>query len=329
MEKHPSYQIKNTAVLNDLPTIKGPDLKPGMSFSDYLQTLGTTGLQASELSHAIEIGKMMVREEVPIFLSFTSNMISCGVREVITSLVREKKVAVISTSAGGIEEDIIKSIQPFHLGSFSASGEMLFDSGITRYGNVYATTAHYAYFEQFMQEVFTELYEKQKETKIPCTPSDIAHLMGKKIAEKKHKYRESYLYWAQKHDIPVYCPGIVDGSIGDLLYFFKQKHKDFVLDVSLDHKRIIDYVLTCEKTAGIIIGGGISKHYILNANIFKEGFDYTVYISTAQSYDGSDSGASPEEAVSWAKIKVNSPRIKVQCDASLAFPIFAYGVFFS
>jgi len=328
MEKHPSYQIKDTDVLKDLPIIKGPTLRSGMSFSDYLDTLGTTGMQASELSHAIEIGKMMVREQVPIFLSFTSNMISSGIREVIASLVREKKVAVISTSAGGIEEDIIKSIQPFHLGSFIANGEILLDSGITRYGNVYATTAHYAYFEKFMQDVFTELYETQQKIGIPCTPSDIARLMGKKVAQKKHKYQESYLYWAQKHEIPVYCPGIVDGSIGDLLYFFKQNHKDFVVDVSLDHKRIIDYVLSCEKTAGIIIGGGIAKHYILNANIFKEGFDYTVYITTADSYDGSDSGANPDEAISWAKIKANSPRMKVICDATIAFPIFAYGVFF-
>jgi deoxyhypusine synthase len=100
-----------------------------------------------------------------------------------------------------------------------------------------------------------------------------------------------------------------------------------MIDVSEDHKKIINIVLNSEKTAGIILGGGISKHYILNANIFREGFDYTVYISTAQAYDGSDSGGTPDEAVSWAKIKVHSPRVKVYADASLAFPMLVYAAF--
>lgn len=39
-----------------------------------------------------------------IFLSFTSNMISCGVRETIRYLVQHKLVDVLVTTAGGIEE---------------------------------------------------------------------------------------------------------------------------------------------------------------------------------------------------------------------------------
>ena len=43
-----------------------------------------------------------------IFLGYTSNMASCGVREVIRFLAQHKMVDCIVATAGGIEEDFIK-----------------------------------------------------------------------------------------------------------------------------------------------------------------------------------------------------------------------------
>lgn len=325
-----SYQVKTATDLSHLPAINGVNFDLPFTIDSFISSLGTTGLQASELSHAIETVKMMVREKCDIFLSFTSNMVSSGVREQILWLVKHKKVAVLSTSAGAVEEDAIKAFSPFRLGTFYANGESLFDAGIGRIGNIYTTTTHYAYFEKFMQSVFDELLSEQKKTGKPSSPTDVARVMGLMLEKNPaFDHNSSYLYWAAKNKIPVFCPAIVDGSIGDLLYFYKNSHPDFMLDITEDHKRIINTVLNSEKTAGIILGGGVSKHYILNANIFREGFDYTVYISTAQAFDGSDSGGTPDEAVSWAKIRIHSPRIKVYMDASVAFPLLVYGAFVS
>jgi len=43
-----------------------------------------------------------------IFLGYTSNMISCGLRETIRFLVQHKMVDCVVTTSGGIEEDIMK-----------------------------------------------------------------------------------------------------------------------------------------------------------------------------------------------------------------------------
>ena len=43
----------------------------------------------------------------------------------------------------------------------------------------------------------------------------------------------------------------------------------------------------------------------------RNGADYAVFVNTAQEFDGSDSGARPDEAVSWGKIKVNARPVKV------------------
>ena len=53
-----------------------------------------------------------------IFFSFTSNQISCGQREIIRYLVQHKMVDVIVTTAGGIEEDLIKCFEPTFMGDF-------------------------------------------------------------------------------------------------------------------------------------------------------------------------------------------------------------------
>jgi len=46
-----------------------------------------------------------------------------------------------------------------------------------------------------------------------------------------------------------------------------------------------------------------------------------VYVNTGQEFDGSDSGARPDEAISWGKIKANSETVKVFADATLVFPL--------
>ena len=45
------------------------------------------------------------------------------------------------------------------------------------------------------------------------------------------------------------------------------------------------------KAGAIIMGGSTIKHHILNANIWRNGLDYAVYINTGLYEDGSDSGA--------------------------------------
>ena len=43
----------------------------------------------------------------------------------------------------------------------------------------------------------------------------------------------------------------------------------------------------------------------------RNGADYSVFINTAQEFDGSDSGARPDEAISWGKIKLTAKPVKV------------------
>lgn len=43
----------------------------------------------------------------------------------------------------------------------------------------------------------------------------------------------------------------------------------------------------------------------------RNGADFSVFVNTAAEFDGSDAGASPDEAVSWGKIKKTAKPVKV------------------
>ena len=132
---------------------------------------------------------------------------------------------------------------------------------------------------------------------------------------------ESIYYWAWKNKIRVYCPAIQDGALGDNIYFFNSKNENFKIDIVRDVKDFNDTTVGLVKSGVIVLGGGVVKHSILNANMLRNGADYAVYINTAEEYDGSDSGALPEEAVSWGKILPNAKSVKVFGDATILFPL--------
>ena len=62
------------------------------------------------------------RNNCTIFLGYTSNMASCGVRETIRFLAQHRMVDAIVASAGGVEEDFIKCLAPTFMGDFALSG---------------------------------------------------------------------------------------------------------------------------------------------------------------------------------------------------------------
>ena len=297
-------------------TIKGYDFNKGVDYEKLFDSYGSTGIQASNMDKGIKIINDMIYSKSFIYLGYTSNLVTSGLRDIFRYLAEHKKIGVIVTTAGGIEEDIIKCLGDFKLGDFRASGKLLREKGVNRIGNIYAPNNRYVEFEKFIQPILEEVYKEQKKTGKASTPSELIWKMGEKINNK-----ESIYYWAWKNKIKVYCPTVLDGALGDNVYFFKFKHPDFVLDIAEDVKSFNDLTIGLRKSGLMILGSGVVKHSILNANMLRNGADYAVYINNSQEFDGSDAGALPEEAISWGKIRKDAQSVKVFGDATILFPI--------
>jgi deoxyhypusine synthase len=315
-----NHKVERINSLDGYPEIKGIDFEKEIDLDHFIKSLGSNGFQATNIGKAIEITKAMMREQATIFLAFTSNQVSSGNREIIKYLVKHKLVHVLTTTAGGIEEDIIKCFKPFVIGDFEVPGKVLFDKGINRIGNIFVPSDRYLYFEKFMNEFLEDCYQNQIKSNKIYSVKQLLKDLGNKINDKN-----SYLFWAAKNEIPVFCPALMDGSFGDMIYFFKHRRPNFLLDITQDMRDIVNIALNAEKTGAIILGGGVAKHHVLNANIYREGCEYLVLINTGDEFDGSDSGAKIEESISWGKVKHNALSVKVHCDATIAFPLIITG----
>ena len=258
-----------------------------------------------------------------IFLGYVSNTVTSGLREIVRYLCQHKMVDAIVTTTGAIEEDFIKLTNNFHIGDFSFKGAELYKQGLYRYGNILGANEAYMDFEEFMLPLIKKLYDEQVEKGTIFTPSMLINRMGKEINNE-----DSIYYWCWKNDIPVFCPGITDGAVGDNLFKFNYYQKGFIIDVVADAYKINNLSIDAKKSGMILLGGGIAKHHICNANQMRQGADYAVYINTAQEFDCSDSGARPDEAVSWYKIKVDAEMVKIYSDTSIVFPIIVARTFY-
>lgn len=243
--------------------------------------------------------------------------------------MRNGHVSAIVTTAGGVEEDLIKCLAPTYLGSFTAPGADLRAKGLNRIGNLLVPNSNYCSFEDWVVPILDKMLEEQEaakqkaletgdeEDELHWTPSKVIERLGREI-----NHEDSVLYWAARNNIPVFCPALTDGSLGDMLYFhtFKSSPKRLRIDIIDDVRRINTMAVRAAHAGMIILGGGVIKHHIANACLMRNGAEHAVYINTAQEFDGSDAGARPDEAVSWGKIKADANSIKVSSVTHVYLP---------
>jgi deoxyhypusine synthase len=281
------------------------------------QMMASGGFTAKKLGQAAEILSSMLRDEkCTVFLSFPACIISTGTRGVIRRLVEDRLVDVIITTCGTLDHDLARVWKKYYHGDFMMDDADLHRKGINRLGNILIPNDSYGIIlEQKMQPILDELYEDGKRS---LSSRQLAYEFGSRMTDKK-----SILYWAARNDIPIYVPGITDGAFGSQLWLFSQRHHDFTVDILKDEQELSDIVFSAKRAGALMIGGGISKHHVIWWNQFRNGLDYAVYLTTAEEYDGSLSGARIREAVSWGKVKERAKYITVEGDATITLPMLA------
>lgn len=103
------------------------------------------------------------------------------------------QVDVVVTTAGGVEEDLIKCLAPTYQGAFSLDGAALRARGLNRIGNLLVPNDNYCKFEDWVNPILDQLLAEQKETGQLWTPSKIIDRLGKEIDDP-----DSCWYWAHK-----------------------------------------------------------------------------------------------------------------------------------
>ena len=311
-----------------MATVKDFNWDKGMTVSELVARFGHIGFQSIELAKASETIVKMKKASAKIYLTFTSNMVTSGLRGFFAQLIALGMADVLVTTAGAIEEDIMKANgEKFLVGDFSAHDVALYEKGVNRVGNIYITNEQYARLENAMLPMLSKLYGKEKRWAVSVLLREIGLMVNDPCL---------ILYQAARHEVPIFCPAITDGSLGFHLFLFQQKHPDFVVDVVADFRNILlssshdvvadfkNILLSASQDdiKGLIsLGGGVSKHHAILACLLNGGLDYAVYMTTARHTSGSMSGATTSEAKSWGKVKDDSDAVTVIGDVSITFPL--------
>ncbi len=293
--------------------VKDLKWKKGMKVENLVNSFRNVGFQSVELHNAVRLIVKMKKASAKIFFTFTSNMVTSGLRGFFAQVIDLGIPDIIVTTVGGIEEDIMKAKgEKFVIGDFYANDVALYEKGVNRVGNLFVTNESYCKFEDVIGPMLDKLYKKKKRWPV----SEMLREIGLMLNDE-----DSILYQAAKNNVPIFCPAITDGSFGFHLFMFQQKHDDFIVDVVKDFKNILFSTSHDDIKGCISLGGSISKHHALLAALLNGGLNYVLYMTTARYSSGSMSGATTQEAKSWGKVKDDSDAVTLIGDVSINFPI--------
>ena len=299
---HSGKPVEDMSIRNDTPIEK-----------IFEQMSKSGGFESRNLAESLDILTAMIKDDdCQKFLSLVAAIISTGLRGIVKDMIKNKWFNVVITTCGALDHDIARHFSNYNEGSFTLDDAKLADQNIHRLGNVLVPMQSYGpLIEEKMQLFLEEEYNKGTRE---MSTEDICKMIGSHLGE------DSFLYWASKNDIKVIVPGIVDGAVGSQIWMFTQKHADFKLNITKDADTLSGIIFKAKKSGALMLGGGISKHHTLWWNQYREGLDYAVYITTAQEFDGSLSGALVREAISWGKVTQNAKQTTIHAEITTVLP---------
>lgn len=271
------------------------------------------GFESVNVVDGLNIMDSMIQDKECLrFLSFVGATVSTGLRGIIRSMIQRGWFDVVITTCGALDHDIARHFAAYNQGSFTMDDAQLVKQDIHRLGNVLVPMDSYGpLIEEKMQSFLQVEYDKGVRK---MTTADVCCMIGRNTGES------SFLYWADKTDTTVIVPGIMDGSVGSQLWMFAESHPDFQLDIIGDSKILSSRIFRAKKSGALMVGGGISKHHTLWWNQYRGGLDYALYITTANEFDGSLSGAHVREAISWGKVTHNARQATLHAEATIILP---------
>jgi deoxyhypusine synthase len=289
-------------------------IKRGMTTEDLCrQYYRSGGFSAKKLGESVGIMSGMLKDKKCVkFLSFPACICATGTRGVLRHMVEKRMADVIITTCGTLDHDIARVWRDYYHGDFGMDDRKLHRKGVNRLGNVIIPNSNYGtILEKKMTEFLGDIAGEKKR----WSTKELVWALGKKLD------KTSILYWAWRNEIPVFVPGITDGAVGSQLWMYYQNHRDFAIDLFRDEDDLAEIVFRAKRTGALILGGGISKHHVIWWNQYRGGLDYAVYITTAEEYDGSLSGARLREAISWGKLRETAKHVTLEGDATVLLPL--------
>ncbi|MBS7611669.1 deoxyhypusine synthase family protein [Candidatus Bathyarchaeota archaeon] len=298
-------------MLNPVEHIK---VKPKMTVSTLLKEFGNGSFTARRLYEAYQILSLMSKDCSCLkFLTVAGAAVPGGLRFIISTMIKAKLFDAVITTGANLTHDLLEAFGEMHFkGNTYVDDSDLEKMGLSRIYDVYVKKESFLTLEKKLRVILEDLPGKTMSSK------ELLNTLGSLISDDY-----SILKTCSVMNIPIFCPTLNDSILGLHISMYS-RNSDFKVDLFQDQVELLDLIWGSEKTGALILGGGVPKNY-LNQAVMAAGkpLTYVVNISTDRPEYGGLSGATPDEAISWGKVKRESYRVVVPCDFTVALPILA------
>jgi len=247
------------------------------------------------------------------FISLAGPIVPGGLRSVIRDLVESGFIGGIVTTGANVTHDMLEALGHRHIaGSESSDDKLLRRKGLSRIFDLYVEQKAIEHLEKTTRRMLEQIPES---TRRNVASYELLWEFGRRLRDTN-----SLLRTAEKHSVPVFCPGIFDSMLGLNLWAFSRTNSLYVNPFK-DFSRLVDMSYQARRVGAIILGGGLPKHHVLIANSYRGGVDAAIQITLDRPEGGGASGAPLEEAISWGKVKGDRKLATVVGDSNVLFPL--------
>ena len=313
-----------------------PDIVPqpmakGMTVPETIEYMGKTCFEARNLHRGARLFERMVSEGDAIWLGIAGAGIAGGMGGMVITLLENGFVDVICSTGAQVYHDLhfafglpVKSIQP------NWDDDLLRKHGDTRIYDVgirekETLEAQDSIIRDFVKE------EHERLSKKPLSSWDFNFALGQWAAKKAPHPERSFVIKAAELGVPIFWDSLTNHSIA--MNLVRTDREGFPITFSPQRDVFDSAAITysSNQTGFVELGGGGPKNFIQQTGpsisqilgVDFEGADRGLQIGTAAEREGSLSGCTFGEAVTWGKYKSDDFQSLVQIwgEYSLLFPL--------
>jgi len=293
---------------------------------------GYNAARIQETCHLV--AEKMSQEDVCVGVSLSGALTPAGLgSSCIVPMIRAGMIDYIVTTGANIYHDLHHTLDlELKKGTPLIDDTALFENDVIRIYDIFMDYEVLAKTDNWLLRTFSRPeFQKRLGTR------ELHQLLGKiadEVEQEKGTLGKSFIAEAYRYDIPVYTSSPGDSTLGLNIAALNLIGKDIQVDPAIDVNETCAIVLESKRVgkSGVIVwGGGSPKNFILQPEPALQevlgfdikGHDYFVQVTDARPDTGGLSGATPNEAVSWAKIDPDTVNQSIVCysDTTIVMPL--------
>lgn len=296
----------------------------GESADDLLARMERISFQGRNLATARRIWEKMLASDAMIFLGIAGALAAGGMRLILAHLIEHRFIDCLVSTGANLYHDLHETRGRRHfIGAPTLDDAALAAERIDRVYDTLASEDEFCRNDEWIAAFVLKLERR------PYTTREFLYRLGEYLW--KETGNNGILTAAYRANLPIFCPAIADSSIG--MGLSQARHRDPAsgqVDVIGDIIESANMVIRRPSTASIVLGGGTPKNFINQASVQAEfysdkvsGHKFALQIVTDVPHFGGASGSTLEEAQSWGKLSIESEKVTVHADVTLALPLLA------